>query len=140
MPLFGVKGFENGRWEFETWVDVMKRLQRYLINNAQVLDKFKKTSLQKYRNDINVPFGQFFDLYYWTEDEKEGCCKNSLHEEETSTLLREDVQEEFISLINLLNNLKSKAKITAEEWRAYRKQWTEYPQSRSNLIEKLRHL
>jgi hypothetical protein len=143
MPIFDVKGFRYGRWEFDTWIDVMKKLQKYLIGNANVLDSFKKTSIDKYGTDVEVPYGQFFDLYYWTKDEKESCSKDSTSAEEGEPItdFEKDLQkDEFRNFIDLLDNLKNNARITAEDWREYRKQWTEYPQSRSSLIERLKRL
>lgn len=144
MPLFGIQGFRNVRWEFSTWINAMRKLQKYLNNNAKVLDLFNRTSIDKYGTDTNVPYGQFFDLYYWTESKKEGCSEensSSIGEEESVTDFEEDLRKkEFRNFISLLDNLKNSKKITAEEWREYREQWTEYPHSRSGLIERLKHL
>jgi hypothetical protein len=144
MPLFGAQGFRNVRWEFNTWIDAMRKLEKYLNNNAKVLDLFNRTSIDKYGTDTKVPYGQFFDLYYWTESKKEGCSRengSSIGGEELITDFEEDHRkEELRNFISLLDNLKNSNKITAEEWREYRKQWTDYPQSRSGLIERLKHL
>lgn len=144
MPLFDVQGFRNVRWEFSTWINAMRKLQKYLNNNARVLDLFNRTSVEKYGTDTNVPYGQFFDLYYWTESKKEGCFKedgSSIEEEEPIRDSEEDLRKkEFSNFISLLNSLKDSNKITAEEWREHQKQWIEYPQSRSGLIERLKHL
>lgn len=143
MPLLGVTGFRNIRWEFNTWINAMRKLQKYLDNNPEVLDCFKKTSMEKYGTDTKVPYGQFFDLYYWTISKKGICSKgvNSAGKEEKSIILENDSQkEEFRNFIRLLDNLKSMHKITAEEWREYRKQWKDYPQARSLLIERLKHI
>ncbi len=143
MPLFGVPGFRNIRWESNTWINAMRKLQKYLDNNPEVLNCFKKTSMEKYGTDTKVPYGQFFDLYYWTISKKGNCSKgiNSAGREEKSIILENDSQkEEFRNFINLLNNLKRMHKITAEEWREYQKQWKDYPQARSLLIERLKHI
>jgi len=143
MPLFGVMGFRNIRWEFNTWINVMRKLQKYLDDNPEVLECFKKTSMEKYGADGKVPYGQFFDLYYWTISKKGNCFKGdkSAGGEEKSMILENDSQkEEFRNFIRLLDNLKSMRKITAGEWREYQKQWKDYPQTRSLLIERLKHI
>jgi hypothetical protein len=144
MPLFSVQSFRNVRWEFSTWINVMRKLQKYLNNDAKVLDLFNRTSVDKYGTDTNVPYGQFFDLYYWTESQKEGCFKEDnspIGERKLTTDIGEDLRrKEFSNFISLLSSLKQSNKITAEEWREYEKQWIEYPQSRSGLIERLKHL
>jgi hypothetical protein len=75
MPLFSVKGFRNIRWEFGTWINVMRKLQSYLNDNAEVLHLFKRTSVDKYGTDTAIPYGQFFDLYYWTKGKTEPAPK-----------------------------------------------------------------
>jgi hypothetical protein len=109
-----------------------------------VLDLFNRTSVDKYGTDTNVPYGQFFDLYYWTESQKEGCFKEDnspIGKRKLTTDIGEDLRrKEFSNFISLLSSLKQSNKITAEEWREYEKQWIEYPQSRSGLIERLKHL
>lgn len=46
-------------------------------------------------------------------------------------------QQEYSQFIQLINLLRSNNKISAEQWRAYRKQWEDQPQDRKPLSEKL---
>jgi len=39
--------------------------------------------------------------------------------------------------MQLINRLKSNNEISVVDWRAYRKQWEDYPQGRKALSEKL---
>ena len=143
MPLSGVDGFRNVRWEFNTWITAMRRLQKYLAGHQEVLECFKKISLEKYGTDKKVPYGQFFDLYYWTKSKEQPCAKEAVpsNGEKESTIYEENHQEEeFRNFILLLNKIKTMGKISAEEWREYRKQWQNDPKSRSILVEKLKHI
>lgn len=58
-----------------------------------------------------------------------------LHEKEAR-----ERQQQFSKFINLLNQLKKEGKITAEQWRAYSKQWQERVETRQILTEELKQL
>jgi hypothetical protein len=46
-------------------------------------------------------------------------------------------QQAYRFFIHLINRLRSANKISAEQWRSYRKQWEDFPQARLELFEKL---
>jgi hypothetical protein len=49
-------------------------------------------------------------------------------------------RQQFAKFISLLNELKTKGKISAEQWRAYSEQWQKNPETRQELINKLQQL
>lgn len=49
-------------------------------------------------------------------------------------------RQQFAKFIELLNELKTKGKISAEQWRAYSEQWQKSPETRQELINKLQQL
>jgi hypothetical protein len=144
MPLFNVRGFRNTRWEFSSWIDALKRLQNYLNNNTAVSTCFRKICTEKYGTDALVPYGQFFDLYYWTESKKDNRSKNenTSCEENNQTVAFDEnrLQKELRNLVDLLDNLKNTGKISGTEWRDYRKRWSDYPQARDSIVGQLKHM
>jgi len=46
-------------------------------------------------------------------------------------------QQKNNQFMQLINRLKSNNEISVVDWRAYRKQWEDYPQGRKALSEKL---
>ncbi len=135
MPRFNIGGLMNIRWNFDTWIQIMARLQKDLSQQPKIVDFFRKTSMEKFRNDLNVPFGQFLDLYYWTDSSK---SKNGVG---TQILNQEGkMQEEkhlFGIFIVLLNKLKGRGKISAAQWRTYGEKWQKSPQRRDTLVQQL---
>lgn len=53
------------RWTFEEWKEVMKRFQERLQQDSEIVGFFKEKSLEKYGNDLIVPYGRFLDIYYY---------------------------------------------------------------------------
>jgi uncharacterized protein YjgD (DUF1641 family) len=49
-------------------------------------------------------------------------------------------QQQFAKFIELLNELKTKGKISAEQWRSYSEQWQKNTETRQTLIDKLKQL
>lgn len=143
MPSFNLTGFKNTRWEFSLWIDVMTKLQTYLNSNPELVSSFRRISAEKYGTKAMIPYGQFLDLCYWTESKNANSeSKDTVIEEEEKTSILEESrqQKEFRNLIDLLNTLKERGKISTDEWRDYSKQWNDRPQDRDLLIERLNHL
>lgn len=46
--------------------------------------------------------------------------------------------KEYGEFIELLNKLRRTNRISAEQWRNYRKQWSENPQDRQLLLDQLK--
>jgi hypothetical protein len=134
MPLINLRGFQNTRWNFNLWMDALKRLQVYLCQNAEVEECFRKMSIEKYGTDTVIPYGQFFDLYYWV---KEKSCTDSLDENRSEVIIDGNKQREYGEFIQLINRLRKHNRLSAEEWREYRKQWEDNPQSRPLLFKQL---
>ena len=49
-------------------------------------------------------------------------------------------RQQFAKLVDLLNELKAKGKISTEQWRAYSEQWQKKPETRQTLTDKLQQL
>jgi hypothetical protein len=54
-------------WVFDKWKSSMRNIQKFLKQQPEVIELFKKVSREKYGTDHFVPYGQFMDLYYWVE-------------------------------------------------------------------------
>jgi len=55
----------NYNWVFNDWKHAMNSFQDFLREQPEVIDFFKKVSLETYGTDSIIPYGQFIDLYYW---------------------------------------------------------------------------
>jgi hypothetical protein len=144
MPSFDLAGFRNTRWKFNLWLNAMEKLQTSLKTDAELLNSFKKTSNQKYGTDQTIPYGQFFDICYWSEDMDEertietGCGRR--RNAPTTVMNKNRSLEKQQKFINLLTKLKKDGKISAEEWREYRTQWEKSPQARYSIVDRLKHM
>ncbi|MEM2875975.1 MAG: hypothetical protein QXL67_03360, partial [Candidatus Bathyarchaeia archaeon] len=49
-------------------------------------------------------------------------------------------RQQFAKFIELLNELKAKGKLSAEQWRTYSEQWQKNPETRQELTDKLQRL
>lgn len=141
MPLLNHQGFNNTRWEFSLWLRVMKELQNYLNDNAELTITFRKKSQEKYGTNRIVPFGQFLDLYYWTENRLDTGLKTEddfgVEKKQKIGFEEEKRQEEYHNLVSLLNKLRSAGKISAVERRDYEKNWRNQPNNRDLLMKEL---
>ena len=85
MVLSNCPGFSNQRWEFRLWLRVMNELQQILNDNSELVAAFRKKSQEKYGIATIVPYGQFFDLYYWIENRLDTLiAKNAVTNSELS--------------------------------------------------------
>ena len=73
MPKFGMSGLTANRWDFKTWRDVLIEFKRELEEQEGLIEFFREISREEYGNDDVVPYGQFLDLYYWTNKGKTSC-------------------------------------------------------------------
>ena len=135
MPLFNLRGFQDTRWNFSLWMDALKRLQAHLCKNTEVEECFRKMSIQKYGTDTIIPYGQFFDLYYWVEEKS---CMDLPNENRQEVIIDRNKQRAYGKFIQLISRLRKHNKISAEEWREYRKQWEDNPQSRPLLFKQFK--
>jgi len=136
MPRFNIGGLMNIRWNFDTWIQIMNKLQKDLSQQPKIVDFFRKTAMEKFRNDLKVPFGQFLDLYYWTGSNQ---SKNGNKIIDTPEKMPEEKQL-FGSFIVLLDKLKASGKISAVQWRTYGEQWQKAPQGRDALFQRLKFM
>jgi hypothetical protein len=136
MPLFFISGFKNCRWEFSLFTTVLKRLQHVLLANNELVASMHKISMVKYGTEETLPYGQFIDLCFWTDSEKSGGCIG-IDDEPIEPEVEKSI-EEYQLFLELINNLKRKGKISAEEWRDYRDQWNNQKEGRSALFLRLK--
>ena len=114
--------------------------------------KYENMSLgQKYEaltNEIleakeSSPITKDWDVTYFSRFLYETYTSKKISETERKKRLARallDQQRKFCELVNLLNELKSKNKITAEELRSYRDRWDRNPQDRKTIDDTLRAL
>lgn len=76
IPKFGLSGIGNNRWNFETWKRVLINFKNELEQQQGLIDFLKQTSRNEYGNDVIIPYGQFIDLYFWTEKSHSSCKKH----------------------------------------------------------------
>jgi hypothetical protein len=141
MPLRNCPGFTNQRWEFRLWLRVMKELQQILINNSDIVDVFRKKFKEKYGTTIIGPYGQFFDLYYWTENRLDTLIATNagthLKNKPNLSFEEEKKKEDYHYLVSLLNQLRSAEKITASERRNIERNWRNQPNNNDLLLQDL---
>ena len=141
MILSNCPGFNNQRWEFRLWLRVMNELQQILFKNSELVDVFRKKSQEKYGITTIVPYGHFFDLYYWTENRVDTLiAKNALTlTKNKSNISFEEAKkkEDYHYLVSLLNQLRSAEKITAVERRNIEQNWRNQPNTRDLLLQDL---
>ena len=141
MILSNCPGFSNQRWEFRLWLRVMNELQKILNDNSELVDTFRKKSQEKYGIATIVPYGQFFDLYYWTENKLDALIsKNAvtlLKNKPSISFEEEKKKEDYHYLVSLLNQLRSAEKITAIERRNIEQNWRNQPNNRDLLLQDL---
>ena len=143
MPLFTIPGFTNTRWNFNLWIEVMKTLQNYLYTHSDLVIAFKEISKKKYGQNKILPYGQFFDLYYWTEDKLKNKKVNkrpSLDAQISIALEKKAKQKEYQNLTNLLNKLRSIGKISSEERRDFADRWRNNPGLGDSIIRQLERM
>ena len=141
MILSNCPGFSNPRWEFRLWLRVMNELQKILNDNSELVDTFRKKSQEKYGIATIVPYGQFFDLYYWTENKLDALiAKNAvtqINNKPSISFEEEKKKEDYHYLVSLLNQLRSAEKITAVERRNIEQNWRNQPNNRDLLLQDL---
>jgi len=65
MPTGKVKFIEDTRWTFTMWYNVMKEFQQRILEQPDFIDLCNEISLRDLDTDELVPYGQYYDLYYW---------------------------------------------------------------------------
>jgi len=54
-------------YTLEKWQNIMGKYSDYLNSRRDIKESFDNLALQEYGNDKIVPYGRFFDFWYWAE-------------------------------------------------------------------------
>ena len=55
----------SNSWSFDTWHQVMTRLQKTLTQECEVVNEFNHEARTRYNSDSIVPYGRFLDIYWF---------------------------------------------------------------------------
>jgi len=55
----------RNRWTFEEWKEMMSEMKEEISHDQEILGFMRRKSLEKYGNDVIVPYGRFLDIYYF---------------------------------------------------------------------------
>jgi hypothetical protein len=141
MWLFKYKEFANSRWNSSFWIHIMNELSDFIKRNKNVDDGFRRIAENKYGTDQPVPYGRFFDVYFYapyleTDDQKsEPNLQSKKIQNNYSTIQLQ--QNEYSELVDLLNELRKNGKISAVERREIEKNWRNQPNNRDLLVKDL---
>ena len=141
MWLFKYKEFANSRWNSSFWIHIMNELSDFIKRNKNVDDVFRRIAENKYGTDQPVPYGRFFDVYFYapyleTDDQKsEPNLQSKKIQNSYSTIQLQ--QNEYSELVDLLNELRKNGKISAVERREIEKNWRNQPNNRDLLVKDL---
>ena len=62
--FFNVSKYKT-RWSFEDWRKIMLEFQATLNKQPEEVAFIRQISHEKFGEYVNVPYGQFLDLYFW---------------------------------------------------------------------------
>jgi len=141
MWLFKYKEFTNSRWNSSFWIHIMDELCDFLKRNKNVDEVFRRTAENKYGTDQPVPYGRFFDIYFYapyveTEDQKSEPISQQKNVQNCLSKIQLQ-QNEYSELVDLLNELRKYGKISAVERRELEKNWRNKPNNRDLLVKDL---
>jgi len=139
--LFKYKEFKNPRWNCSFWIHIMNELSKFIKQNIKVDESFQRIALKKYGTEHLVPYGRFFDIYFYAphlatdglKSETNSQPKNA--QKYFSTI--ELQQNEYSELVDLLNELRKNGKISAVERRNIEQTWRNQPNNRDLLLKDL---
>ena len=137
------KEFKNPRWNYSFWIHIMKELSNFIKQNQKVDETFQQTTLKKYGTDRIIPYGRFFDIYFYApyletadlNSKTHSHPKNNQNHFSTNQLQ----QNEYSELVDLLNELRKNEKISATERRNIEQKWRNEPKKRDLLLKNLEH-
>jgi hypothetical protein len=135
------KEFKNRRWNCSFWIHIMNELCKFIKLNREVDESFRRIALKKYGTEHLVPYGRYFDIYFYapylaTDNlklETNSQPKNAQNHFSTIELQ----QKEYSELVDLLNELRKNGKISAVERRNIEQNWRNQPNNRDLLLKDL---
>ena len=65
MPTGKVKFTKELTWTFNMWHNVMLEFQERILAQPEFIHLCKEICLREFGTDELVPYGQYYDLYYW---------------------------------------------------------------------------
>jgi hypothetical protein len=141
MWLSNYKEFKKPRWNYSFWIYIMNELSKLIKQKIKVDESFRRIALKKFGTEHSVPYGRFFDIYFYapylaTDDikvETNSQPKNTQNHLPTIELQ----QKEYSELVDLLNELRKNGKISAVERRNIEQNWRNQPNNRDLLLKDL---
>lgn len=141
MWLFKYKEFTNSRWTSNFWIHVMNELCDFIKRNKEMDECFRRTAENKYGTDQPVPYGRFFDIYFYAPYLETGDQKSEPESQrkniQNGLSKIQHQQNEYSELVDLLNELRKNGKISAVERREIEKNWRNQPNNRDLLVKDL---
>jgi hypothetical protein len=116
----------------------MNELCKFIKLNREVDESFRRIALKKYGTEHLVPYGRYFDIYFYapylaTDNlklETNSQPKNAQNHFSTIELQQKE-------LVDLLNELRKNGKISAVERRNIEQNWRNQPNNRDLLLKDL---
>ena len=137
------KEFKNPRWNYSFWIHIMKELSNFIKQNQKVDETFQQTALKKYGTDRIIPYGRFFDIYFYAPylETADLNSKTYSHPKNNKNHFSANQlqQNEYSELVDLLNELRKNEKISATERRNIEQKWRNEPKNRDLLLKNLEH-
>ena len=119
----------------------MNELSKLIKQKIKVDESFRRIALKKFGTEHSVPYGRFFDIYFYapylaTDDIK--VETNSQPKKTQNHLPTIELQQkEYSELVDLLNELRKNGKISAVERRNIEQNWRNQPNNRDLLLKDL---
>jgi len=139
--LSNSKEFKNRRWNYRFWIHILNELSKYIKQNINVDEGFRQIALKKYGTEHLVPYGRFFDIYFYapytTNDDLKSETNSQLKNTQNHLSTTELQQNEYSELVDLLNELRKNDKISAVERRNIEQNWRNQPNTRDLLLKDL---
>ncbi|MEJ2242649.1 MAG: hypothetical protein P8Y18_11000, partial [Candidatus Bathyarchaeota archaeon] len=111
--------------------------------NQKVDETFQQTALKKYGTDRIIPYGRFFDIYFYapTLETSDLNSKTNSHPKNNQNHFSANQlkQNEYSELVDLLNELRKNEKISATERRNIEQKWRNEPKNRDLLLKNLEY-
>jgi hypothetical protein len=141
MWFSNYKEFKNPRWNCSFWLHIMSELSKFINQNTKVDETFRRIALKKYGTEKLIPYGRFFDIYFYAPHLATDYIKIETNSQPKNTQnhlpIIEVQQKEYSELVDLLNELRKNGKISAVERRKIEQNWRNQPNNRGLLLKDL---
>jgi hypothetical protein len=119
----------------------MSELSKFINQNTKVDETFRRIALKKYGTEKLIPYGRFFDIYFYAPHLATDYIKIETNSQPKNTQnhlpIIEVQQKEYSELVDLLNELRKNGKISAVERRNIEQNWRNQPNNRGLLLKDL---